>query len=279
MSASAFIPQLWAATILRTLENNLVAKNICTTEFTGEIKKYGDTVHFPGLADPTISKYEGEITYEDLVSSDLPLKVDQQNYFAFKVSDIDKAQANVDLENSQASRAAYKLRDKCDSYILGMYDQAGTIITDDTLDSGSVISSIGLMNQRLDEANVPNEQKWIVVPPWVKLKLALAGIKFSIKEGTSSAKNGVEWTKELGFNLYVSNNIYSTYSDSTPTSYCLGGSKNAIAFADQLVETRAMELEDSFDTGVSGLHVFGAKVIKPNELVCGKFTETAETTI
>ena len=28
-----------------------------------------------------------------------------------------------------------------------------------------------------------------------------------------------------------------------------------------------MDLEDSFDIGVSGLHVFGAKVIKPDELV------------
>jgi hypothetical protein len=56
-------------------------------------------------------------------------------------------------------------------------------------------------------------------------------------------------------------------------------SRNAIAFAEQIVETRAMDLEDSFAVGVSGLHVFGAKVVKPNEMVVGTFTYAAETAI
>ena len=278
MSASAFIPQVWAATVVRSLEKNLVAKRICNTDFTGDIKKCGSTVHFAGLADPAINKYTGSITYEDLQSSDIPLLVDQKNYFAFKVSDIDQAQANVDLENSQASRAAYRLKDECDAYILGKYTEAGETVTNAAMNSKTAFSAIGEMSRKLDEANVPNEQKWIVIPPWVKLKLILAGVRFSIKDGTSQ-QNGVEWTRELGCDLYVSNNVYTTYSEDVPTSYCLGGSRNAIAFADSVLNTRAMELEDSFDTGVSGLHVFGAKVIKPDELVCGTFTEAAETEI
>lgn len=273
----AFVPQIWAATIMRTLEKSLIARQICNTDFTGEIKKYGDTVHFPGLVDPAVSAYSGAITYENLLSSDVPLLIDQQNYFAFKVSDIEKAQSKVELQNSQAARAAYKLRDTCDAFILGLYAQAGLAeVVDATLDSATVLSAIGLMSQRLEEANVPDEQKVIVIPPWVKLKLMLAGVKFGIKQGIKGA-TGLQWTDALGFDLYVSNNLTNTAA--TPVTKCIGCSKNAIAFAEQVVETRAMELEDSFDVGVSGLHVFGAKVVRPNEMVVGTFTYAAETAI
>ncbi len=273
MALNAFIPELWAATILRTLENNLVATKICNTEYTGEIKKHGDTVHFGQLADVTIGTYAGSITYEELNGTDIPVPVDQQDYFAFKVSDIDAAQANVALQSSQAARAAYQLRDKCDKYILGLYAQAGKTITNTAVNSVNVFEAISDMSLALDEANVPNESKWIVIPPWVKHKLLLAGVKFGVKNGIDG-QNGVDWTKELGFDLYVSNNV----ALASGASCCLGGSKNAIAFADQVTNTRAMDLEDSFDVGVSGLHLFGAKTIKADELVCGKLTKAAEPT-
>lgn len=279
-----FIPELWAATVVRSMENNLVAKKVCSTEFTGEIKKHGDTVHFATLEDPTVNAYTNKINYETLKSADTPLIVDQKNYFAFKVADIESAQANVDLENSQLSRAAYKLKDVCDSYILDLPSverAAGAEIKDITrakVTSANILSSISEMSRALDEANVPNESKWIVIPPWVKHKLFLAGVKFSIKNGADTA-SGIEWTNFLGFDLYVSNNVKTTYNSEVPTSICVGGSKNAMAFADQVLNTRAMELEDSFDIGVSGLHVFGAKIIKPYEIVTGTFTEEAETEI
>ena len=275
INKTSFIPKLWEASILRAYENNIIAKQICHTDFTGEIKKMGDSVTFPGLAEPTVSKYTNSISYEDLANADVTLVVDQQDYFGFKVSDIIAAQSNINVQGSQTERAGYRLRDACDKYVLGLHAQAGGSVTNAAVTSANVISAIGEMNQKLDEANVPNEQKWIVIPPWVKLKLMLAGIKFSIKEG-SGAGDGTEWTKELGFNLYVSNNV-AVSSDSS--SYCLGGSKGAIAFADQLTKVRAMELEDTFDVGVSGLHVYGAKVIKPAELVKGVFKAGAETSI
>jgi hypothetical protein len=45
------------------------------------------------------------------------------------------------------------------------------------------------------------------------------------------------------------------------------------------METEAVRLESSFDTGVRGLHVYGAKVIQPNLLHTATLTYAAETTI
>src|SRR5690242_19114245 len=120
-SVAQFVPQIWTTKILRTLEDNLVAKKICNMDAEGEIKKAGDTVYFNGLADPTINTYSGSVTYEGLQDAGMTMVIDQQNYFAFKVTDIQKAQANVDLKGSQAARAAYKLKEACDTNILSLY--------------------------------------------------------------------------------------------------------------------------------------------------------------
>jgi|694.fasta_scaffold50368_4 hypothetical protein len=278
MSISNFIPQIWSTKILRTLEDNLVGKRICTLDAEGEIKKFGDTVIFNGLADPTISSYSGaSISYEALQDASVVLQISQQDYFAFKVGDIEKAQANVDVKGSQADRAAYKLQQTADSYILGLYGQAG-LTSSGTITSANIFSKVGEVQQSLAQNNVSDSDMWMVIPPWIRLKLELAGVKFQVNNGTNGT-GGMAWTDSLGFDIYVTNQVANTGTLATPVSKVLAGSYNSIAFASQIMETEAIRLESTFDTGVRGLHVYGAKVIQPNLLHTATFTYSAETTI
>jgi hypothetical protein len=274
-----FVPQIWSTKILRTLEDNLVAKKICSKEYQGQIKKAGDSVHFNGLADPTINPYTGSISYETLQDAGVTLVIDQQKYFAFKVDDIEKAQANVDLKGSQAERAAYKLKETADSYVMGFYGEAlaGTV-TDTTCDTATILSDIGLAKQYLAEKNVPESDMFLIIPPWVQLKLELAGIRFQINNGINGT-GGMAWAKVLGFDVYVTNQVVNLGTAQAPRSQCLAGAYNSIVYADQIVETEALRLENSFDTAVRGLHVYGAKVIRPDHLVCLALTYAAETAI
>lgn len=274
MATANFAPKIWAATVMRTLEDTMAAKKICNTEYTGEIKQKGDAVYFNGLADPTIAGYTGTVTYEALQDSRSTLLVDQANFFAFKVGDIEKAQASLDVKGNQAERAAYKLQQACDTYIMGLYAQAGTALGSVTVTTANVLSTIALYAQRLAENNVPENSMWMIIPPWLQNKLKLAGVGFSINDGINGT-GGMAWTKDLGFDVYVNN---QTNNNGTVFNV-MAGSKNAIAFADQLTDTEEMRLEGSFDTAVRGLHVFGAKVIKPFELVYGALTAGAESTI
>lgn len=279
MSTTNFSPKIWAATILRTLESKLIAKKICNTEYTGEIKKKGDTVYFNGLADPTISSYTGAtISYEALQDSRVSLIVDQADMFAFKVGDIEAAQASMDTKGSQAQRSAYKLAQACDTYIMGLYASAGKTVTAATITSANVLSVIGAFQQKLSESDVDASDMWMVIPPWLQLKLKLAGIKFSINEGIKGM-GGMEWTNDLGFNLYVTNQVVNTGTVAVPISQVMAGSGMAIAFADQINETETLRAIDTFDDLVRGLHNYGAKVIKGQELVAGALTFGAETTI
>lgn len=278
MSTQNFVPAIWTTKILRTLEDNLVAKKICNMDAEGEIKKAGDTVYFNGLADPTITAYTGSVTYEGLQDAGVTMHIDQQNYFAFKVGDVQKAQANVDLKGSQAARAAYKLKEACDTNIMSLYDQANLTVTDSSCDTASILSTMGSIQQKLAEVNVPSSDMWCVIPPWVQLKLKLAGIKFEINNGLNGT-GGMAWTNELGFDIYVTNQVINTNTVDAPVSKVMSGSYNAIAFAQQIIETESMRLESSFDTGVRGLHVFGRKVVRPDLLCTATLTYTAETAI
>ena len=116
----AFIPEIWDAAVYRTLQDNLIAKQICRN-YSDKVKKAGDTIHFNGLADPSVSAYSGTVSYENLNASQISLLIDQQNYYAFDVPDIDQSMANVDLKGSQTERAAYVLKKSCDTYIMGLY--------------------------------------------------------------------------------------------------------------------------------------------------------------
>ena len=301
IAASTFIPKLWEADIIRAYEKKLIAKEICAMNPKAKIEKYGDTVHFPGLNDPTIGTYiphgiDAEygvvpsgtesattISYEDLTNTDVTLVIDRAKYFAFQVDDILEAQSNVGVRGSQTQRAGYMLRDECDQYILGLAatDVANsgdiTNIVTSTVTAKNVLIELGQMARLLDEANIPLEERFVVIPPWLKLKLSLAGIEFSIKEG-DKAKNGVEWTNTLGYDLYVSNNLTPIMETTTKIGdYIVGGSKKAIAYAGQIQNTEAMRLEDKFAYGVRGLHLYGAKIIRPELLAVGVFTEGEDT--
>lgn len=272
-----FIPTIWSTKILRVLEDNLIAKKICSREHEGEIKKAGDTVKFQGLSDPTINTYSGSVSYETLSDAGLVMQIDQQKYFAFKVDDVDKAQTNIDEKGSQASRAAYKLKETADTFILSKYTDAKNTVTA-TVTSANVLSSFGSVQQKLAEANVAESDMFAVIPPWLRLKLQLAGIKFNINEGINGT-GGMAWTKELGFDVYVTNQVVNTGTTDTPISHIIAGAYNSIVYADQIVETEMLRLESQFANAVRGLHVYGGKTIRPDLLVHGAFTLGAETTI
>lgn len=274
--ARGFIPELWDASVYRTLEDNLVLKKICKAPIKAPIKQYGDTVYFTGLADPTITAYTGTLNAEALNDDQIAMLIDKTQTFCFKVEDVDKLMANVDLQGSQTERAAYALKDAVEKDAfqhIPDYANAGTAITA-TVTSANAISSIAEMASALYANNVKENNMFLVIPPWMMIKLKLAGIKFSINEGTNG-KGGMFWTKDLGFDTYVTNTVYN--SATTPVSVCFAGSYQAIGYADLQLATRTIELSGSRSTQVDGGLVYGYKVIKPRELIKATFTYGAES--
>ncbi|MBR6783986.1 MAG: hypothetical protein IKM32_04760 [Clostridia bacterium] len=267
------IEKIIAAEVLRTNEDNLLANTICNTDFAGDIKNRGDSVTFIGLNDPTVYDYTGSITYEDIDDSALQLLIDQDKAFSFKVKDIDALRSSIGLEDSQTKRASYMLKNEVDGYVFALYGEAGNTLSAVTATPENVLQTVAEMKQKLEEANVPDGRTWIVVPPFIKTKLMLAGVKFQINNGVNGT-GAVAFTDELGCDIFVSNQLAKSGSN----TMMLAGSYSAIAYAEQVLETQVLDrLENSFDKAVRGRLVFGAKVIKPKELVCCPVSDGGNT--
>lgn len=267
------IEKIIAAEVLRTNEDNLLANTICNTDFAGDIKNRGDSVTFIGLNDPTVYDYTGSITYEDIDDSALQLLIDQDKAFSFKVKDIDALRSSIGLEDSQTKRASYMLKNEVDGYVFALYGEAGNTLSAVTATPENVLQTVAEMKQKLEEANVPDGRTWIVVPPFIKTKLMLAGVKFQINNGVNGT-GAVAFTDELGCDIFVSNQL----AKSGNNTMMLAGSYSAIAYAEQVLETQVLDrLENSFDKAVRGRLVFGAKVIKPKELVCCPVSDGGNT--
>lgn len=275
-----FQPELYDASVYRTLEDNLVLKQICKAPIKAPIKEYGDTVYFTDLADPTISDYSGTLTAEALKDSQVAMLINKTKTFCFKVNDIDGLMNNLDAKGSQSQRAAYSLKDAVEKDAfqnVGADANAGTALTA-TITSANVISYVSELARMLYENNVTDSNMFMLLPHWMKLKLQLAGITFSINEGVNG-KGGMFWTKDLGFDAFVTNTVYNSGTQAAPVSTILAGSYQSIGFAEQMLKTRNIELSGSRDTQLDGGLIYGYKVIKPKELAKGTFTYGLETTI
>jgi hypothetical protein len=276
MAISAFKPEVWNANLLVTLEKSHVyaAPGIVNRDYEGDIANYGDTVHIVGLAEPTIGTYTPhvDITIEDVDDTDATLVIDQSKYFAFEVDDVEKRQAfnGGRVLTEQARKAAYKLRDTADAYVAGLMAagvDAGNLIAEQTLaaasDAYDLLVDLGTI---LDEDNVPDEGRWVVVTPGF-YGLLLKDSRFVGSGDTAAAMtrtNGIVG-EAAGFSIRKSNNAPNG-PGAGAGKLVIAGYNGAVSYAEQINKTEATRKEKGFADIVKGLHLYGAKVVRPTGL-------------
>lgn len=214
MAITKAIPEVWSAQILTTLEKAHVYGTVSNRNYEGDISEYGDTVHITDVADPTISTYTRNTNLADpevLTDDEQLLIIDQANSFNIYFDDLDKAQVRNagGLVDEAAKRAAWGLRDKSDRFLAAKMAGAGFGLgaVDASSTAGNVYDKfIVPASVRLDEQNVPEEQRWAVVSPSIygKLQLDDRFIKAAYS-GTGALHNGLVGDAG-GFRIYKSNN-------------------------------------------------------------------------
>lgn len=276
MSIDNFIPELWSTRLNQKLYDSLVFASCCNTDYEGEIRAAGDTVRINQVGDVTINATytpnSTSITPEALNDYQTTLVIDQTPYFAFYVDDVDRAQANANVMDGAMQSAAWGLRNKADEYIAALYGDAGYTLTSTAIDSTNVLALFLTMGQKLSEKNVPQEGRWAVVSPWILTKLALAKVLVTDAGAAAGAWSNGFQGRVAGFDVYESNNVYTSSS----TYYPLFGHRKAISFAGQINKVEAFRPEAKFADAVKGLFVYGAKVVYPDALVCATTTVGSE---
>ncbi|MBX3298622.1 MAG: P22 coat protein - protein 5 domain protein [Acidobacteria bacterium] len=274
--AIEFIPTIWAARLLAALETTLIyaQANVCNRDYEGEIRGAGNTVKIGSIGDVSVGDYvkDTDIAEPETLSDEAQtLEIDQQKYFNFYIDSIDRAQTNANILDTAMKRSAWSLRNEADGYIAGT--MASGVVSDNKIgslatpiiptkdDAYEYLVDLGVM---LDESNTPIEGRFVVVPAWFH-GLLLKDDRF-IKAGTvrsdKAIANGMVG-EAAGFVILKSNNVPNTAG----TKYrIVAGHSVATSYAEQIVDVHSYKPEKRFGDAVKGLHVYGAKVVRPQSL-------------
>ena len=271
MAITNFIPEVWAAELLHSLKKTLVyaGPSVVNRNYEGEIANYGDTVRITSISRPTIATYTKNsttITPENLTDAQRALVIDQSKYFAFEIDDIDMRQARDGgaLMTEAAQEAAYGLADLTDQFVVGLYtgvDSANAIGTVSITTAALAVSNLIALKVKLDNANVPQQGRYVVVPPWYHGLLLGSDlfVRFDASGTTEALRNGMVG-RAFGFDVLVSNNAPLVTGDDY---LVLAGYPGAISFAEQIAKVEAYRPPDAFSDALKGLHLYGAKLVRP----------------
>lgn len=271
MAITTFIPQLWSARLLEKLSNELVYGNLVNRDYEGEISQAGDTVHINSFGAITVKKYtkNSEIDApEELTTEEQTLKIDQSQYFNFGLDDVDKAQAMGGLMEAALDRASYGLSSVADKYIASQMAEGGTAINGGsavTLTAANIYQAMVEIKVSMDKLNIPQQGRFVVVPPEVEGLLLLedrfVATGGSVAEGILA--NGYIG-KVAGLDVYTSNNV----PNSDGSQYkIIATNRSTTTYAEQVLHTEAYRVEKGFKDAIKGLHVYGAKVTRPSEVL------------
>lgn len=280
MSLNNFIPSVWAGVLLQNLhKNQTYVQALCNRNYEGEIRQFGDTVKINAIGAVTISDYTKNTDLsspETLTDAQTTLSIDQAKSFNFQIDDVDKAQQNPQVMGEAMREAAYGLADATDQFIAAKYADVdsgnliGTTGSPKTVGTGGSDSNAYALlvdaGVALDEANNPRGDRRVVVPSWFHGLLLKDDrfVSFATSDSAQTRDEGLVG-RAAGFAIYVSNNVPNT----TGAKYrILAGSNNAMTYAEQINEVEPYRPEKRFADAVKGLHLYGAKLVRPKSLVC-----------
>jgi hypothetical protein len=255
MAVTNFIQSIWSKKIQDDLElkTKLVAN--CLRDYEGDCKHAG-SVKILGVGEPTIGTYDSttDISIEEMSDKGQLLTIDQANYFAFYVDDINQAQSVPGLKEKYQEKAVHGLAVARDTYVANLIKGATNVTTATALTREAVKEAIDGAIVALRERNF-DEEGVIEISPAIYNVFKNELITLSTNN-PEYIKKGIVGMYD-GFEVCMSNNMAKDGSH----VYCDIRGKKAIAFVGQINEVEALRSEKRFKDIVRGLDTFGSKVI------------------
>ncbi|MDD3436159.1 MAG: hypothetical protein PHC64_03295 [Candidatus Gastranaerophilales bacterium] len=267
---SAFIPEIWSQKLNSMLAKNCVMLQCVNRNYEGEIKNQGDTVTIITPADVTISTVtDTAISYSELNPTEADLVIDQKKFFAFKIGDIAKAQANQDIMEAHLQSAKNAIEEVQDTYLLSQYAYAdsGNVVNGGsaiTLSKTTIYSYFVELALKLKNANAlnNNQKPWVVINPTIESYLLQSTEFINAHNVADETLREGAIGRIAGLDVLVSTNLAATAG----YYYVLAGTNEAITFASQLSKIETLRDKDSFSDLVRGLYLYGAKTVQPKAL-------------
>lgn len=321
----AFSPTIFSQRVLTFFRTASVVEGITNNDYFGELASYGDSVRI--MLEPVISVSAytrgATVASEALADNEITIEIDKANKFAFQVDDIEEKLSHVNWQTLATGSATYALKNSYDREVLefmatgsqianivntGATIQGAGSVADaheEAQETGNVITLgfgsgetdplnlLSLLSLKLDEAEVPEEGRYVVVSPRFMELLARTDSKLlssDYNQGEGGLKNGLVMNGKLrGFSIYKTNNSPKFITDTagadagfTPDDdtivdtgddlgavsgdVILAGHMSAVATVSCLDKVEKIRAESTFADIVRGLHVYGRAIIRAEAL-------------
>lgn len=122
----------------------------------------------------------------------------------------------------------------------------------------TLYGKVALLQQKLNEAQVPMEDRYLVVPPAIYALLVQADVLTIALEANNEVIRKGYVGELLGFKVYMSNQVAGNNTDGYQV---LALHKSWLTFAMGWVESGIEDLIGNFGKAYKGLNIYGAKVV------------------
>lgn len=297
-----FIPEIWSGKLIEKFYASTVLAAISNTDYEGEIKSHGDKVKIRTKPTLTIRDYQADqaLQVERPSSNIVELLIDKGKYFNTVLDDVMQVQADINQMSLWSDDAGEQMKITIDRMVLKSMLGQATAVTNRGLAAGAISANINLgvtgtpvnvvakpttppgagdvevvdlvvrMGLVLDEQNIPETGRWIVMPTWMASMIKRSELRDAslTGDGQSILRNG-----RLGmidrFTIYASNLLPHGVADglAAPEFAVYAGHAHALTFASQMTKMETLRSESTFGTLMRGLQVFGYKVLDGTALV------------
>jgi len=308
--SGAFIPTLWSGKLLAKFYQNTMLSEIANTDYEGELKNQGDTIRIRLAPTISISDYTAgmNLNYEVPTPIYQDMQVNKGKYFGVQVNDVLAYQSDMNLMNMFTEDAAKQLKIQIENEVFfnsfvtegpaaanegataGAISAAYNLGTDtapvDQSSAANVLNAILRMSSVLDEQNVPEDGRWLIMTPYDRHLLMQSNLAQAYFTGDASSTIR---TGKIGmidrFTVYVSNllprgaagkalvsgltdtSTGGAVADAKTRRTMIAGTKAAVSFAMTVNKTEPLRNQTDFGDIVRGLAVYGRKTVKPEALV------------
>lgn len=202
------------------------------------------------------------------------------------LDDVDKIQSDMKLLDRWSQDASEQMKIKIDTQVLGTV-YADVASTNKGATAGAITAGFNLgatgapvqltkttildyivdLGTVLDESNIPETGRWLVLPSWATGMLKKSDLKDAsiTNDSVSPLRNG-----RIGmidrFTIYNSNNVAKVTDGAITVFRCLAGHSVGLTFATQMTNMETLRAESTFGQLVRGLQVYGFKVTKGDAL-------------
>jgi hypothetical protein len=298
LAAAGFIPEIWSGKLVEKFYDTTVLAAISNTDYEGEIKNKGDKVKIRTKPTITIRDYraDGVLGVDRPVGSTIELNIDQGKYFSLILDDVMEKQSDLDNLGMWADDASEQFKITVDTEVLaGILGQANSlnrgasagrisqdinlgvtstplslIAGDTTGGDVGVLDAILRMGQVLDEQNIPETGRWLIMPAWAATLVKRSELRqaYLSGDGVSMLRNGRTGMIDR-FTLYTSNLLPSGVAGGLAAGEfaIYAGHAHGLTFASQFTKMETLRAESTFGEILRGLQVYGYKVVDGTAMV------------